>query len=508
MESNKVSSVIIQGVEGQRVEIEASLHAGLNVFKVVGLPDRAITEAKERITSAILASGLDYPYGALTVNLTPAFMPKAGTSLDLAIALACLQAQAGSDIAVFGELGLDGTTRKSESAASFVIAAKELGFSYAMIPKANHEDCIRIPGIEIISVVSLQEALQLIKQPSVLMANSKLKSKPYSSNPNNPLEPKKKQPELPPAQKLLLLTAREDLLEIMEIAVAGAHNMLFDGPPGGGKSTLMNLLPLLAPELAQKEQLEVYKLHSLVGKIGYNQAKRPPLRSPHHSISQVALIGGGSTPTPGEITLAHNGFLFLDEVGEFDASTLDAMREPMISGEITISRANYKVKFPARFQLLASRNPCPCGWYEDPSGRCTCSLHEISRYQKKLSGAMLDRIDIKQLIERIDEFESSGITVEQAKERFLKSKLRIANARIMQKERFGCLNARYDNPLDRGLIRISAAAEADHSKLHKKGDLSLRSANKILMLARTIADLESSEKIEPSHIEKGYLLNI
>ncbi|MBF7728700.1 YifB family Mg chelatase-like AAA ATPase [Pseudomonas sp. N040] len=477
------------GVEAPVVTVEAHLANGLPSFTLVGLPETAVKESKDRVRSAILNCGFEFPARRITLNLAPADLPKDGGRFDLAIALGILAASGQipadslASLECLGELALSGAIRPVQGILPAALAARACGRTL-VVPKENAEEACLASGLPVLAVDHL---LQLAAHCSARELLQPYQSQGLARIP----EP---YPDLAdvqgqPAAKRALL-----------IAAAGAHNLLLSGPPGTGKTLLASRLPGLLPPLAEQEALEVAAIHSLASSIPLDRWPQRPFRQPHHSASAPALVGGGSRPRPGEITLAHQGVLFLDELPEFDRKVLEVLREPLESGQIVIARANDKVRFPARFQLVAAMNPCPCGYLGDPGGRCRCSLEQLQRYRNKLSGPLLDRIDLHLTVAR--EATSLNSTPD-PRDNTARAAARVAAARQRQQVRQGCANAFLD--LD-GLRQHCSLAGSDLHWLEtacERMGLSLRAAHRTLKVARTLADLEGCAAINRDHLAEA-----
>ena len=477
------------GVEAPAVSVEVHMANGLPSLTLVGLPETAVKESKDRVRSAILNSALQYPARRITLNLAPADLPKDGGRFDLAIALGILAASVQvpalmlDDVECLGELALSGEVRAVKGVLPAALAARKAGRT-VIVPRANAEEACLASGLKVIAVDHL---LQVVAH-----LNGQVPIEPYKSD--GLLYLNKPYPDLSEVQGQL--AAKRALL----IAAAGAHNLLFSGPPGTGKTLLASRLPGLLPPLSEQEALEVAAIQSVVSPAPLSHWPHRPFRQPHHSASAPALVGGGSKPQPGEITLAHHGVLFLDELPEFDRKVLEVLREPLESGHIVISRARDRVSFPARFQLVAAMNPCPCGYLGDPSGRCRCTPEQIQRYRNTLSGPLLDRIDLHVTVAR----ETTALNpTQQDGDNTAKASAEVAEARERQQRRQGCANAFLDLP---GLRKHCGLAKADESWLESACErltLSLRAAHRLLKVARTLADLEQVENITRHHLAEA-----
>ncbi|WP_438281990.1 YifB family Mg chelatase-like AAA ATPase [Pseudomonas alabamensis] len=476
------------GVTAPHVSVETHLANGLPALTLVGLPEATVKESKDRVRSAIVNSGLDYPARRITQSLAPADLPKDGGRYDLAIALGILAANGQvpvatlNDFECLGELALSGALRPVQGVLPAALAAREAARAL-VVPRENAEEASLASGLVVYAVGHLQEL--------VAHLNGQLPLPPYAAN--GLLLESRPYPDLSEVQGQL--AAKRALL----VAAAGAHNLLFTGPPGTGKTLLASRLPGLLPPLDEREALEVAAIQSVSGRTPLNHWPQRPFRHPHHSASGPALVGGGSRPRPGEITLAHHGVLFLDELPEFERRVLEVLREPLESGEIVIARAKDKVRFPARFQLVAAMNPCPCGYFGDPTGRCRCSPDQIQRYRNKLSGPLLDRIDLHLTVAR----EATVLGAAPSGDTSASVAQRVAEAREVQQRRQGCANAFLT--LDK-LRRHCALTEDDQRWLEgacERLTLSLRAAHRLLKVARTLADLERVEAIGRAHLAEA-----
>ncbi|TWC32394.1 magnesium chelatase family protein [Pseudomonas sp. SJZ079] len=477
------------GVEAPAVTVEAHLANGLPSLALVGLPETAVKESKDRVRSAILNCAFDFPPRRITLNLAPADLPKDGGRFDLAIALGILAASgqlpaaALEQVECLGELALSGAIRPVQGVLPAALAARAAGRSL-VVPKANAEEASLASGLCVIAVEHLLElAAHFTGQTPIA---------PYQAQ--GLLRQSLPYPDLAEVQGQT--AAKRALL----VAAAGSHNLLFTGPPGTGKTLLASRLPGLLPPLDEQEALEVAAIQSVASHTPLDAWPQRPFRNPHHSASGPALVGGGSRPQPGEITLAHQGVLFLDELPEFDRKVLEVLREPLESGQIVIARARDKVRFPARFQLVAAMNPCPCGFLGDPSGRCRCSPEQIQRYRGKLSGPLLDRIDLHISVAR--ETTALHVPPEHGSDTATSATL-VARARQRQLQRQGVANAFLDLP---GLRQHCALTSADQSWLENACErlgLSLRAAHRVLKVARTLADLEQVAAIARHHLAEA-----
>lgn len=477
------------GVEAPAVTVEAHLANGLPSLTLVGLPETAVKESKDRVRSALLTSGFDFPARRITLNLAPADLPKDGGRFDLSIALGILAASAQlpgetlDRIECLGELALSGALRPVQGVLPAALAAREAGRAL-LVPRANAEEASLASGLVVYAAEHLLEVAAHFSGQSPLA--------PYQAR--GLLRQTPPYPDLAEVQGQL--AAKRGLL----IAAAGAHNLLFSGPPGTGKTLLASRLPGLLPPLEEHEALEVAAIQSVASQSPLEHWPQRPFRQPHHSASGPALVGGGSRPQPGEITLAHQGVLFLDELPEFDRKVLEVLREPLESGYIVIARARDRVRFPARFQLVAAMNPCPCGFLGDPGGRCRCTPDQIQRYRSKLSGPLLDRIDLHLTVAR----EATSLNATPAPgENSATVAAQVARARQIQLARQGCANA----SLDLAGLRSHCTLQTDDQQWLERAcerlGLSLRAAHRILKVARTLADLEEQPSISRQHLAEA-----
>ncbi len=494
----KVNSIGLFGMKSFGVGVEASLDNGLPRFDVVGLPDAAVSESKDRVRSAMKNSGYKYPDIRITVNLTPADTKKEGPVYDLPILVALLIAsgQLSCDIkksAFVGELSLSGKVRKLKGALPMVIRAKELGVREMYIPAENASECCVVKGIDIFPVESIRQLHDHLTGTNRI---DKLTNEMYFEY-RRPLE---FTPDFSDVK------GQYQAKRALEIAAAGGHNVMMIGPPGSGKSMLAKRIPSILPDMTFEESLDVTKVHSIAGFLPDNVSliKSRPFRSPHHTISTAGLTGGGRIPTPGELSLAHHGVLFLDELPEFQKGTMEAMRQPVEDGKITISRVSGTLTYPCEVMLVCAMNPCPCGYYGHPTRKCSCPSGAAAKYLAKVSGPMLDRLDIHIEVPQVD-FEK--LSDSKPAEPSSEIKKRVNKAREIQNKRFEgtaiTCNAKMTPDLTRKHCQLDDRCKATLEKCFTSMDLSARAYDKILRIARTIADLDSSESIQLEHITEA-----
>jgi len=481
------------GIDAPLVTVEVHLANGLPNLNIVGLPELAVKESKDRVRGALLNSRFDFPARRTTINLAPADLPKEGARFDLPIALGILAASGQipqrplSEFEFIGELALSGELRPVAGALPVALATKKAGRAL-VLPAANAAEAALVKGIDIHPATSLLEICNFLTGRQQMPHYQQLASSPPETD----------------APDLADVRGQEHAKRALEIAAAGGHSLLMIGPPGSGKSMLASRLPALLPLMSEQEALESAAILSISSR-GFRSRnwRQRPFRSPHHTASAVALVGGGGTPKPGEISLAHNGILFLDELPEFDRRVLEVLREPLENGEITISRANHQTEFPARFQLITAMNPCPCGHLgEENQNRCHCSAEQIRRYRNRLSGPLLDRIDMHIEVPSVLPSDLTG-PAPAGQQTSAQIRERVENCRNLQLRRSGCLNSRLNGDSLASCCALSSDGERLLASAMQQLGLSARAFHRIVRLARTIADLKRAENIGIPHLSEA-----
>jgi magnesium chelatase family protein len=480
----RIATFAIDGIDPRHVSVEVDIRGGLPTFTIVGLGDAAVRESRDRVRSAILNSGFEFPQTRITANLAPGFLRKVGPGFDAALAIGVLAASAQipadalDRYAVFGELSLGGELRDSPGALAVAEGARQAGLKRLIVPRERAHEAVLVEGLEIAAVSSLRAAAEVVKGSELPLLP------PICPGPRLAV----------PEPDLADIRGHAAPLLALEIAAAGAHNLLLEGAPGTGKTMLARRIPSILPLMTRAEAIEVTRIHSIAGLHADGLVAARPFRAPHHTVSPAGLVGGGAPPRPGEATLAHHGVLFLDELAEFQRSSLEALRQPLEDGRVTIVRGHHAIVFPTRFMLVAATNPCPCG-FAGVGDRCRCGEAELRRHQRRLSGPLLDRMDLLINVEQPTEQDLRAA----AKTSSARTRERVAHARERQLRRLdGCwarCNGEMDTRLVRRHVRLEETADRALAQAYMVGALSARGRHRVVRVAQTIADLEKHDRV-------------